>query len=107
MGRQRIYADDTERQRSWRERLKSQAAGQMTTRPAAKAKRAPSRPARLAAILATVEVLQGEYEQWLDALPDSLAESQLAERLTETIDQFQAVTDLLADIDPPRGFGRD
>ena len=107
MGRQRVYANDTERQRAWRERLKAQAAGQMMPRPMLKTKRSPSRPARLAVILSDLEALQGEYEQWLQALPDSLAESQLAERLTETIEQFQAAADLLAEIDPPKGFGRD
>lgn len=106
MGRKRIYANDTERQRAWRDRLK---AGEIAIRPSppAKVRRPPFRPARLAALLAAVHELQAEYERWLDVLPDSLAESQLAERLTETVDQFQAAADLIAEIDPPRGFGRD
>lgn len=106
MGRKRIYTNDTERQRAWRERLK---AGEIAIRPSPspKARRPLSRPARLATLLAAVQELQVEYERWLDVLPDSLAESQLAERLTETIDQFQAAADLIAEIDPPRGFGRD
>jgi hypothetical protein len=48
-----------------------------------------------------------EYEDWLAALPESLQDSDQATRLTETIDQLAAVIDLLSDIDPPRGFGRD
>jgi hypothetical protein len=62
---------------------------------------------RLAAALAVLQQLQGEYERWLEALPDSLAESSLAERLTETIEQFQAASDLLEEIELPKGFGRD
>lgn len=108
MGRQRIYANDTERQRAWRERLKAQAAGRMVASPLpAKAKRPPSRPKRLTALLADLEILQGEYEEWLEVLPESLAESPVADRLRETIEQFQAAAELLADIDPPLGFGRD
>jgi hypothetical protein len=108
MSRTRIYANDTERQRAWRERLKAQAAGRAVTLPVPpKGRRPPSRPVRLAAALAVVQQLQGEYECWLEALPDSLAESRLAERLTETIEQFQAACELLQDIELPKGFGRD
>lgn len=108
MGRQRVYANDTERQRAWRARLKAQAAGQMMTPPLpTKVQRPLSRPKRLTALLAALAALQGDYEHWLAVLPESFAESQLAERLRETIDQFQAAADLLAEIDPPIGFGRD
>ena len=48
--------------------------------------------------------LQAEYAQWLAALPDSLSDSPTAEAL-------EAIVDLdlteLADIEPPRGYGRD
>jgi hypothetical protein len=48
--------------------------------------------------------LQAEYAQWLAALPNSLSDSPTAEAL-------EAIVDLdlteLADIEPPRGFGRD
>ena len=108
MGRPRIYANDTERQRAWRERLKAQAAGQVVAPVAAvKARRSPSRPARLAALLAAAQQLQAEYEHWLAALPDSLAESPIADRLTETVEQLQTAAELLSEIDPPIGYGRD
>lgn len=108
MGRHRIYANDTERQRAWRDRLKAQAVGQVTE-PAASAKagRPLSRPTRLAALITAVQQLQAEYEQWLTALPDTLAEGHIAERLTETVEQFEAAAELLMDIDPPKGYGRD
>jgi hypothetical protein len=108
MGRKRIYANDTERQRAWRDRLKGQVTGQLPVlNLPSKAKRPPSRPARLQALLAEVQALQTEYEDWFAALPESLSESQLAERLTETIDQFQVAADMLAEIEVPKGFGRD
>lgn len=48
--------------------------------------------------------LQAEYADWLTALPDSLRDS-------TTADALEAVVDLdlttLADIELPRGFGRD
>ncbi len=47
---------------------------------------------------------QAQYAAWLDALPDNLRDSPLAEAL-------QAICDLdlaeLQTISPPRGFGRD
>jgi hypothetical protein len=48
--------------------------------------------------------LQAEYGGWYDALPDSLRNSSTAEAL-------QAIAELdleaLAEIVPPRGYGRD
>jgi hypothetical protein len=48
--------------------------------------------------------LQAEYADWLAALPDSLRDSATAGALEAIID-----IDLtpLADIEPPRGYGRD
>jgi hypothetical protein len=48
--------------------------------------------------------LQAEYAGWLAALPDSLQDSATAGALEAIID-----IDLtpLADIEPPRGYGRD
>jgi hypothetical protein len=48
--------------------------------------------------------LQAEYAAWSDALPESLRDTATAEALQEIID-----LDLnsLADVNPPRGFGRD
>ena len=47
--------------------------------------------------------LQADYQQWLDGLPESLADS-------PTADALRAVCDLdlsSLEVDPPRGFGRD
>ena len=48
--------------------------------------------------------LQGEYQVWLDNLPDSLGESALADKL-------EAICGLdlgeLESVEPPLGFGRD
>jgi hypothetical protein len=48
--------------------------------------------------------LQAEYADWLAALPDSLQDSATADAL-ETIVDFDLTP--LADIEPPRGYGRD
>ena len=47
---------------------------------------------------------QAEYADWLEALPDNLQDSALAEALRAIVDLDLA--ELLA-IEPPRGFGRD
>jgi hypothetical protein len=48
--------------------------------------------------------LQSDYQAWLDALPDNLTNS-------ITADTLQVICDLdlseLANVEPPRGFGRD
>jgi hypothetical protein len=48
--------------------------------------------------------LQAEYADWLEALPDSLQDS-------ATADALEAIVDLdltfLADVETPRGYGRD
>jgi hypothetical protein len=48
--------------------------------------------------------LQAEYADWLAALPDALQGS-------ATADALEAIVDLdlapLADVEPPRGYGRD
>ena len=105
MGRSRIYASDEERQRAYRQR---QATQQNTTpQPERKRRRPPSRPARLAAAKAAMLKLFDEYEDWLAALPDNLQDSGQGQRVSEVIDQFAAVIDLISEIELPRGFGRD
>jgi hypothetical protein len=47
---------------------------------------------------------QAEYADWLEALPDNLQDSALAEALRAIVDLD--LSELLA-IEPPRGFGRD
>ncbi|MEJ7715986.1 MAG: hypothetical protein WKF40_09935 [Thermoleophilaceae bacterium] len=48
--------------------------------------------------------LQAQYAAWLEALPDNLHDSAIADALRAVCDLD--LTDLQA-IDPPRGFGRD
>ena len=63
-----------------------------------------TRPQRWHDAVAELLALQVEYTAWADALPDTL-------RDTATAEALQAVIDLdlsdLADIEPPRGYGRD
>jgi hypothetical protein len=63
-----------------------------------------SRPQRWRDAVIELLALQAEYAKWLAALPDSLSDSPTAEAL-------EAIVDLdlteLADIEPPRGYGRD
>ena len=63
-----------------------------------------SRPQRWRDAVVELLALQAEYAKWLAALPDSLSDSPTAEAL-------EAIADLdlteLADIEPPRGYGRD
>jgi hypothetical protein len=55
-------------------------------------------------VVAELQELQDEYQTWLDALPQNMADSGMAEAL-------RAICDLdlseLESIVPPRGFGRD
>jgi hypothetical protein len=51
-----------------------------------------------------VATLQGEYTQWLDALPEPLRDSATGEALQAVVDLD--LDELLA-IEPPHGFGRD
>ena len=63
-----------------------------------------SRPQRWRDAVGTLFALQAEYADWLAARPDSL-------RNSTTADALEAIVDLdltpLADIKPPRGYGRD
>jgi hypothetical protein len=63
-----------------------------------------SRPQRWGDAVGTLLTLQAEYADWLAALPNSLQDS-------ATADALEAIVDLdlapLADIEPPRGYGRD
>ncbi|MGH7050537.1 MAG: hypothetical protein ACRD1C_14215 [Terriglobales bacterium] len=63
-----------------------------------------SRPQRWTDAVAELLRLQAEYAAWLDALPDSLRDSATAGAL-ETIADLDL--DILAAIEPPRGYGRD
>ncbi len=63
-----------------------------------------SRPQRWHDAVAELIDLQSEYQTWLDALPANLVNS-------ATADALQMICDLdileLANVEPPRGFGRD
>jgi hypothetical protein len=63
-----------------------------------------SRPQRWRDAVVELLALQAEYAKWLAALPDSLSDGPTAEALAAIVD-----LDLteLADIEPPRGYGRD
>jgi hypothetical protein len=63
-----------------------------------------SRPERWRAAVAELLSLQAEYAAWLTALPESLQDSPTAEALEIIVDLDLAS---LADIDLPRGYGRD
>jgi hypothetical protein len=63
-----------------------------------------TRPQRWHDAVAELITLQADYADWAEALPDGL-------RDTSTAEALQAIVDLdlsdLADIKPPRGYGRD
>ena len=54
--------------------------------------------------MAELRELQGDYQTWLDALPENLADG-------KTADALRMICELdlsdLKSIEPPRGFGRD
>ncbi len=106
MGRNRVHQSDADRQHSYRDRRRARLAGGPPA-PRPLQPRRPSRPARLATIENEVTSLLQEYEGWLEALPPSLADSEQATKLAETIEQLTAVSDLIVEIEPPMGFGRD
>jgi hypothetical protein len=81
---------------------------QTTPQPAASRRAASvhrrSRPRRWRDAIAELLALQADYATWLDALPDSLRDSATALALQDIVDIDLAA---LADIQPPRGYGRD
>lgn len=63
-----------------------------------------SRPQRWRDAVAELLALQTEYAAWLEALPDSLQGTAMADALQAIIDLD---LDPLAGTQPPRGYGRD
>ncbi len=62
-----------------------------------------TKPLRWRDAVAELLELQAGYQEWLDGLPESLAD-------TPTADALRTVCDLdvaALEIEPPRGFGRD
>ena len=92
---------NAERQARYRARKAEQAGPTIRYRRAADRR---ARPQRWHDAVAELLALQAEYTAWADALPDTL-------RDTATAEALQAIVDLdlsdLADIEPPRGYGRD
>ena len=93
---------NAERQARYRARHQVEAATAVT-RPRRPTDRR-SRPQRWRDAVDTLFTLQSDYADWLAALPDSLHGS-------ATADALEAIVDLdlapLADVEPPRGYGRD
>ena len=93
---------NAERQRRFRERQKAQGGKPKVVYRDCKDRR--SRPARWHDAVETLIELQDEYRDWHEALPDALRETPTGEALDAI---FNADLDSLAEIEPPRGFGRD
>jgi hypothetical protein len=62
------------------------------------------RPQRWHDAVVALLALQAEYATWFDALPDGLRDSATAQALQDIVDLDLTA---LADIQPPRGYGRD
>ena len=62
------------------------------------------RPRRWHDAVAELVALQAAYAAWLEALPDTLQGTATAEALQVIVDLD---LDMLAAIEPPRGYGRD
>ncbi len=105
MGRKSLYATAAERQKAYRERVASRVTAPAAPTPPKVKKK--SRPARLVAAENDVRTLLEEYEDWRGRIPDSLADSSQALSLDNAIEKLTEAAELLAEIDPPRGFGRD
>ena len=101
----KIHQSAADKQRAYRQRIQARLAGVCTAVPARKPKKV-ARPERLALAIAEIQALTEGYQDWLDAMPENLTESELADRLRETVDLLEQATEVLEQVDPPRGFGR-
>lgn len=92
---------NAERQARYRARKAEQAGTTIRYRQPADRR---TRPQRWHDAVAELLALQADYTAWADAVPETLSETATAEAL-------QAIVDLdlsnLADVKPPRGYGRD
>lgn len=93
---------NAERQARFRARRQTQQHPLLAPAPHPLARR--SRPQRWRDAVTELLALQTEYAAWLAALPDSLQDTTTAEALQVIVDLD---LDSLADINPPRGYGRD
>jgi hypothetical protein len=108
MGRQKRFTNAAERQRAYRLRVtekQKHSMGPGTPQP--KQRCPPSRPTRIAAIEIQVQQLHDEYESWFESMPEPLQGSDQGQRLSETVEQLSAILELMMELNPPRGFGRD
>lgn len=103
MGRKRIHSSAAERQKAYRQRLDS---GRAPPAPPVKKRKTP-RPARLSIIEKQLRALLDEYEAWQSQIPASLVDSAQAESLGQAIEQLTEIVEAIANINLPRGFGRD
>ena len=103
MARSRLYESPAERQKAYRLRKAEQGE---TPPPQVQKRRPLSRPKRLITVISEVASLQAEYETWRDRLPESMLGTEQEEQLTETIDLLQEAVEVLGQINPPLGFGR-
>jgi hypothetical protein len=100
-----------ERMRRLREKRRVEAADKPPDKPAVVIRyRHPkdrrSRPEQWADAINTLMDCLDRYQQWRENLPDSLANSALAERLDAML-EWRDLVDQLSLADLPRGFGRD
>ena len=114
MGRKRQYGSAAERLAAWRERQKKAGeenvevvASAPASAPGIKAKRKVSKPARLRTIEAEAQALMDELQSWRDNLPESLQDGSVADKLDAAIEGCQLLVDTAAEIDLPKGYGRD
>lgn len=93
---------NAERQARYRARHQAEATAAVTRPRRTTGRR--SRPQPWSDAVCTLLALQTEYADWLATLTDSL-------RHSATADALEAIVDIdltpLADIEPPRGYGRD
>jgi hypothetical protein len=102
--RPKIHESPAAKQRAYRLRV---AKRQPQTSPASpKSAKILSRPRRLLVLLVEIQALADEYRAWLEAMPANLANSELAERLEDTVTLYEEAEEVLSRLDPPRGFGR-
>ena len=93
---------NAERQARYRARRLAQATQVITRTRRATDRR--SRPQRWHDAVSELLTLQAEYADWLTALPYSLHNGTTSEALQAIVDLDLAT---LADIEPPKGYGRD
>jgi hypothetical protein len=95
---------DAERSAAYRVRLKAAApAAKVRYRRSADRR---SKPQRWQDAVETLADLLDGYQAWRDALPASLADSEIAGRLDEML-QLRDMVEQLAAAELPPGFGRD